>query len=102
MSDRLIQPESEELVAWNCVFYTLLLSTSYIGKVSLTEVQELRAYECTAVSAAASCRKDPLYGARAIPLSVMIAATYFAGVTSNAGFSTSTPSGTICFPAMWV
>ena len=53
-------------------------------------------------SAADSLARDSVYGALAMPRSVMIAATYFAGVTSNAGFSISTPSGTICLPAMCV
>lgn len=35
-----------------------------------------------------SCCSDSLNGAFATPRSVMIAAMYFAGVTSNAGFST--------------
>ena len=45
---------------------------------------------------------DSPYGSRATPRSVMMAFTYFAGVTSNAGFSIDTPSGVICFPAMCV
>ena len=34
-----------------------------------------------------------------MPRSVMMAATYFAGVTSKAGFSIATPSGIICLSA---
>src|SRR5665213_861029 len=41
---------------------------------------------------------DWLYGAFRTPRSVMIAVTYFAGVTSNAGFSMPTPWGVICLP----
>src|SRR5258708_10066830 len=55
----------------------------------LTRLSQIRALSSFIASA---------YGARAIPRSVMIAVTYFAGVTSNAGFSTSTPSGAICLP----
>src|ERR1700751_5182078 len=53
-------------------------------------------------TASASLRSDSSYGALAMPRSGIIAATYFAGVTSNAGFSTPTPFGTICLPAMCV
>ena len=41
---------------------------------------------------------DSAYGARSTPRSVMIAVTYFAGVTSNAGLQMPTPCGVSCFP----
>ncbi len=47
----------------------------------------------------ASSRNDSAKGSRAIPRSVMMALTYREGVTSNAGFSTRTPSGVTCLPA---
>ena len=51
------------------------------------------------VAAPANSFNESASGARATPRSVMMAVTYLLGVTSNAGFSTSTPSGAICFPA---
>ena len=51
---------------------------------------------------ATSSASDSWYGARATPRSVMMAVTYLFGVTSNAGFSTRTASGAICFPARCV
>src|SRR5580704_8244053 len=73
------------------------------------ELQEQRSLKWTECYVPAVTRSTPAnfpsdasYGARAIPRSVTIAVTYFAGVTSNAGFSICTPSGVICFPAMWV
>ena len=45
---------------------------------------------------------DSAYGARNTPRSVTMAAIYFAGVTSNAGFQMPTPSGVTCLPAWCV
>ena len=41
---------------------------------------------------------DSVYGARKMPRSVMIPAIRWCGVTSNAGFQTSAPSGVSCAP----
>ena len=41
-------------------------------------------------------------GGRATPCSVMMAATSFAGVISNAGLATVTPDGATSVPLMWV
>jgi sugar lactone lactonase YvrE len=45
---------------------------------------------------------DSEYGARNTPRSVMMAVTYFAGVTSNAGLQMPTPCGVSCLPPWWV
>ncbi len=45
---------------------------------------------------------DSEYGARSTPRSVMMAVTYFAGVTSKAGLQMPTPCGVSCLPPWWV
>src|SRR5580704_15104308 len=70
--------------------------------VRLCNRRQVRCQRATGAVASASFRSDSVYGAFAMPRSVMMAATYFAGVTSKAGFSTLTPSGTICLPAICV
>jgi hypothetical protein len=45
---------------------------------------------------------DCLYGGRAMPRSVMMAVTYFAGVTSNAGLRIFAPSGVNRADPTWV
>src|SRR5262249_44017984 len=45
---------------------------------------------------------DSMYGGRKMPRSVMMPAIRWCGVTSNAGFQTSAPSGAICEPPTWV
>jgi hypothetical protein len=39
---------------------------------------------------------DPSYGVWATPRSMMMAVTYFAGVTSNVGFPASMAPGALC------
>src|SRR5207253_2082299 len=45
-----------------------------------------------------AARSEPMFGARHRPRSVMMPASHATGVTSNAGFRTFTPLGTICTP----
>jgi hypothetical protein len=56
-------------------------------------------YLPTTVVSSAKWRNDSSKGGRAMPRSVTMAVTYFAGVTSNAGFSTWTPWGVTALPA---